>query len=72
MRPSCPSTGYASELDNLELCLACLYQNREILDTQFPRHLLEFGMESFQVVSASAVMSELDYLESKERPGWLL
>jgi len=72
MRPSCPSTGYTSELDNLELCLACLYRNCQILDGQFPRRLLEFGMESFQVVSASAVMSELDYLESKERPGWLL
>jgi len=67
MRPPCPITGYASELDNLELCLACLYLNGEILDTQIPRHLLEFGIESFQVVAASAVIAELDYLEGKAR-----
>lgn len=72
MRPPCPRTGYASELDNLELCLACLYRNCQILDAQFPRNLVEFGMESFQVVSASAVMSELDELESKKRPDWML
>ncbi|GAB1311502.1 hypothetical protein MFIFM68171_01712 [Madurella fahalii] len=68
MRPECHITGYASELDNLELCLACLYLNR---DAMFPDQVTgrprEIGIESFRIVAASALMSELDYLEGRRR-----
>ena len=68
MRPECHITGYASELDNLELCLACLSLNHDTIPQgQITGNPPEIGMESFRVVAASALMSELDYLERRRR-----
>lgn len=68
MRSQHPITGYASELDALELCLACLYLSRSsVLDVQTTGAASEYGMESFRVIAGSALLSELEYLEGSGR-----
>ncbi|KAK4233862.1 RNA dependent RNA polymerase-domain-containing protein [Achaetomium macrosporum] len=65
MRSPTSDSGYTSELDALELCLACLHvacqkERRELR----PRHRSSAqDLESFKIVAAAALMRELSVLE---------
>ncbi|KAL2158770.1 hypothetical protein VTH06DRAFT_3961 [Thermothelomyces fergusii] len=67
--PPSPS-GYTSELDALELCLACLYigcekASKEAAAERHNRRSSARNLESFRVVAAAALLRELDRLEKR-------
>ncbi|KAL4746644.1 hypothetical protein BDW72DRAFT_197492 [Aspergillus terricola var. indicus] len=67
MRPSGPITGYASEYDSLERCLACFHVAGETEKGLGHRRRGWGVLASFQVVSACAVLMEVEGLEKSRR-----
>ncbi|KAL4967470.1 RNA dependent RNA polymerase [Aspergillus stella-maris] len=66
MRPAGLITGYGSEYDNLERCLACFHIAGEERAKPAHRRRGWDGLSSFKVVSACALLMEVERLE-KER-----
>ncbi|KAL2828374.1 RNA dependent RNA polymerase-domain-containing protein [Aspergillus pseudoustus] len=64
MRPAGPITGYASEFDNLERCLACVHVAGEPdnWDAGHRRGRL-VGLDSFRVVATCALLMEIEVQE---------
>lgn len=60
-----PLTGYESEFDALELCLACVYVGGEQDQPGAMRRRRDgYGeLKSFRVIAASTLLAELDLLE---------
>lgn len=59
-----PLTGYQTEFDKLNLCLACVYVG---LDKEHSQETAREGygkMESFRIVALSAFVAELTYFEN--------
>lgn len=73
MRPhgndSVPLTGYETEFDALELCLACFYVGGEqARPGALRRRRHGYGeLKSFRVIAASALLTELDLLEKAQK-----
>jgi hypothetical protein len=65
MRNPTSLSGHTSELDGLELCLACLHVGCEVTHPEArPRFRASSrSIESFRVVAAAALMRELSVLE---------
>ncbi|KAL4733170.1 RNA dependent RNA polymerase-domain-containing protein [Aspergillus similis] len=67
MRPPGPITGYASEYDSLERCLACFHVAGETEKGFGHRRRGWHRLESFRVVSACALLMEVEELERNRR-----
>ncbi|KAL4925196.1 RNA dependent RNA polymerase [Aspergillus undulatus] len=63
MRPAGPITGYASEYDTLERCLACFHIAIEEKNKAAHRRRGWDELESFRVVAACALLMEVEVLE---------
>lgn len=57
-----PLTGYQTQFDSLHLCLACVHAGCE--DTVAPRVSRFEDMQSFRVVAACALLSEINLFEN--------
>ena len=64
-----PITGYETEFDALELCLACVsIGGKQEQPEATRRRRGEYGeLKSFKVIAASAVLAELDLFEKEEK-----
>lgn len=62
---SAPVTGYQTQFDNLHLCLACVHAGCE--DNAGPRESRFEDMQSFRVVAACALLSEIGLFENGQR-----
>lgn len=60
-------TGYQAESDNLHLCLACVYAGCE--ETTGARESRYEGMQSFRVVAACALLSEISLFDNGQHRG---
>lgn len=60
-----PLTGYQTQFDNLHLCLACVHAGCE--ETVVPRESRFEGMQSFRVVAACALLSEISLFENGQQ-----
>ncbi|KAJ4416975.1 hypothetical protein N0V82_006424 [Gnomoniopsis sp. IMI 355080] len=60
--PEVPPTGYQSQHDNLHLCFACVYVGGEVVKGDV-WHSDYNGLQSFRVVAACALLSELATFE---------
>ncbi|KAG8162744.1 hypothetical protein KVR01_007222 [Diaporthe batatas] len=60
-----PPTGYQTELDNLHLCLACVHAGCE--ETAGPRESRFEGMQSFRIVAACALLSEISLFDNGQQ-----
>jgi hypothetical protein len=68
---SVPQTGYETEFDALELCLACVYAGGEHNRPGAARRRRDgYGeLKSFRVIAASALLAELDLFEKGKKGG---
>jgi hypothetical protein len=66
-----PLTGYETEFDALELCLACVHIGGEREKSGVARRRTDgYGkLKSFRVVAASALLAELDLFENGKKGG---
>lgn len=66
-----PLTGYETEFDALELCLACVYYggDRNSKAAAARRRLNGYELQSFRVVAACALLAELDLFEKGKKEG---
>lgn len=62
-----PLTGYQTEFDNLHLCLACVHAGCEA--NVGPRESRYEDMQSFRVVAACALLSEINLFENGQQRG---
>ncbi|KAL2286418.1 hypothetical protein FJTKL_06802 [Diaporthe vaccinii] len=62
-----PLTGYQTEFDNLHLCLACVHAGCEA--NTGPRESRYEDMQSFRVVAACALLSEINLFENGQQRG---
>lgn len=60
-----PLTGYQTQFDNLHLCLACVHAGCE--ETAGPRESRFEDMQSFRVVAACALLSEISLFENGQQ-----
>ena len=74
MRTPTSLTGHTSELDALELCLACLHVGCERgAGVAYSRHRSTArNVESFKIVAAAALMRELSALERRTGRGGVI
>jgi hypothetical protein len=65
--PDAPApTGYQTKFDNLHLCLACVHAGCE--ETTGPRESRYEDMQSFRVVAACSLLSEISVFETAGQP----
>ncbi|KKK14548.1 hypothetical protein AOCH_004250 [Aspergillus ochraceoroseus] len=65
-RPRGPLTGYATEFDSLERCLACTYIIEDTAKSRTKRSRRKwYELESFRVVAVYALLLELEFHEKK-------
>lgn len=66
-----PLTGYESEMDALELCLACIHIGDERSSFANQRHRRDGSGElgSFQIVAACALLAEAEMFEQGKKGG---
>lgn len=64
-----PLTGYESEMDALELCLACVYIGGERSSSTSERYRRNGsdGLGSFQIVAACALLAEVEMFEQNKK-----
>ncbi|KAL4942182.1 hypothetical protein BDV06DRAFT_212071 [Aspergillus oleicola] len=67
MRPAGPITGYGSEYDTLERCLACFHVAGEEESKLAHRRRRWDGLESFRVVATCGLLMEVEKLEKERR-----
>ncbi|KAL4902305.1 hypothetical protein BDW74DRAFT_186868 [Aspergillus multicolor] len=67
MRPSGPLTGYESQYDPLERCLACFHVASENRQPQGHKDRGWEDLHSFKIVAACAVLMEVEELEKNAR-----
>lgn len=63
-----PLTGYQTQFDNLHLCLACVHAGCE-KDTGGPRESRFEDMQSFRIVAACSLLSEISLFENGQHRG---
>lgn len=68
--PEMPLTGYQGQHDNLHLCFACVYVGgKGSKGDTWKKSQVYNDMQSFRVVAACALLSELVTLESRRGGG---
>lgn len=63
-----PLTGYETEIDAVELCLACVCVGCEVW-RMLNRRMMHYRLLSFRVVAACALLDELELFERGKKGG---